>query len=265
MGERIFSISEGTCTGVLIVNADDWGWDRERTDRIHACVSRGAVSSVSAMVFEKDSERAAVIARELKIDAGLHLNLTTPFSAVGTPTRLAEHHRRLSRYLRSYRFAQVVFHPGLVHSFDYVVKAQVEEFCRLYGAPPNRVDGHHHMHLCANVLWGGLMPAGASVRRNFSFQPGEKSLLNRSYRHLSDRLLARRHRITDFYFSLAPLDSPGHLRRIFQLARHYEVEVGTHPVNAEEFRFLAGGGIFAYTENLKISPCLPAPWPSIAT
>ena len=75
--------------GFLIVNADDWGRDAETTDRIFECVVPGAVSSVSAMVFMQDSERAAGIAREHGIEAGLHLNFTTPFSAPGTPAPLA--------------------------------------------------------------------------------------------------------------------------------------------------------------------------------
>ena len=52
----------------------------------------------------------------------------------------------------------------------YVVKAQLEEFERLYGRAPNRIDGHHHAHLCANVVLAGLLPAGTIVRRNFSFR-----------------------------------------------------------------------------------------------
>src|SRR5215470_13086418 len=103
--------------GSLIVNADDWGRDRVTTDRTLDCVRCGAVSSVSAMVFMKDSERAAAIVREHGIDAGLHLNFTTPFSAPGIPARLAGHQERLSQYLRRHRLSQVVFHPGLIRSF----------------------------------------------------------------------------------------------------------------------------------------------------
>src|SRR5947199_391206 len=83
--------------------------------------------------------------------------------------------------LLRHRLAPVVFHPGLVRSFEYVVAAQRQEFSRLYRAEPERVDGHHHMHLCANVLLGGLLPRGTLVRRNFSFQRGERSFFNRLY------------------------------------------------------------------------------------
>ena len=227
--------------GCLIVNADDWGRNQANTQRILDCVLCRAVSSVSAMVFMADSERAAAIAQERQIDAGLHLNFTTPFSGFSAPMRLIEHQRRLSSYLRHHRLSQVVFHPRLTTSFEYVVEAQLDEFNRLYGDQPNRLDGHHHMHLCANVLFGGLLPPATCVRRNFSFQPGEKSLLNRLYRQFVDRILARQHRLTDYFFSLPPFEPAVRLQRIFSLARQFVVEVETHPVNPTEYRFLTEG------------------------
>jgi len=249
-------------TGLLIVNADDWGRDPQTTGKILDCALRGAVSSVSAMVFMEDSERAATLARDRGIDAGLHLNFTTSFSASGCPAGLVDRQQELRRYLRRHRLAQVVFHPGLIRSFEYVVAAQLDEFRRLYGVDPDRLDGHHHMHLCANVLLGGLLPPGTLVRRNFSFQHGEKSLWNRLYRRLVDGILARRHRMVDFFFSLAPLEPPGRLQRIFSLARQFVVEVETHPVNQEEYRFLVAGEIFRQIGDVRIAPssAVPVGW-----
>jgi len=240
--------------GLLILNADDWGRDPRTTGRILDCALRGAVSSVSAMVFMEDSERAATLALERKIEAGLHLNLTTPFSVPGCPVRLAERQGELARHLLRHRFAPAVFHPGLIRSFEYVVAAQLDEFRRLYGVDPDRLDGHHHMHLCANVLLGGLLPPGTLVRRNFSFQPSEKSVWNRLYRMGVDHMLARRHRLLDFFFSLVPLELPGRLQRIFSLARQFVVEVETHPVHLEEYRFLTGGEIFRRAGDVRIAP-----------
>jgi chitin disaccharide deacetylase len=245
--------------GLLIINADDWGRDHENTERTLECILRRTVSSVSAMVFMEDSEKAAGIARERGIDAGLHLNFTTAFSAPGTPARLIEHQERVSRYLGRHRFAQVVFHPGLASSFEYIVKAQLDEFFRLYGAEPTRLDGHHHMHLCSNVLLGGFLPAGTLVRRNFSFQPREKSLVNRLYRNAVDLRLARRHRIVDFFFSLPPLDPPSRLQRIFSLANQFTVEVETHPVSSEEYSFLMGVELLRLTANTRIAPRFAIP------
>ena len=237
--------------GALIVNADDWGRDHETTERTLECILQGSVSSVSAMVFMEDSGRAAAMARERGIDSGLHLNLTTSFSAAQCPPRLVERQNQLSSYLRR-RFAGAVFHPGLARSFEYVVRVQIDEFRRLYGMEPGRVDGHHHMHLCTNVVFGRLLPAGTIARRNFFFRSGEKSWGNRLFRRFIDHRLARRHHLADFFFSLPPLDPPARLQEIFSLARHNVVEVETHPVNPDEYRFLTGGGIFRLLGDLPI-------------
>jgi chitin disaccharide deacetylase len=229
--------------GALIINADDWGRDRETTDRTAECVGSGSITSVSAMVYMEDSERAATMARERAIDAGLHLNLTTPFSAPAMPPRLAQHQDALAAHLFRHRLSPVVFNPALMGSFRYVVQAQIDEFARLYGAAPYRIDGHHHMHLCANVIFAGLMPAGAVVRRNFSFRPGEKSVANRTYRRFVDAVLGRRHPLVDFLFVLPPPDAAGRLQQIVDLARESVVELEAHPVIPDEYAWLTGGGM----------------------
>jgi YdjC-like protein len=236
------------CRGALIVNADDWGRDRENTDKTLECISHGAVSSVSAMVFMEDSERAASIARADRIDAGLHLNFTTPFSASACPSKLAERQAALAKCLLANRASQVLFHPKLVNSFEYVVSAQLEQFQTLYGVNAERIDGHHHMHLCSNLLLQGLLPKGTIVRRNFTFAAGEKDFFNRLYRRIVDRLLVKRYRLTDCFFSLPPLEPRRRLERIFSSAKEWIVELETHPVNPVEFNFLARGEIFHWIE-----------------
>jgi hypothetical protein len=246
-------------TGMLIINADDWGRDVETTDHIFECVVRGSVSSASGMVFMEDSERAGAMAKERDVDVGLHLNFTTLFSAHILPTRLAKHQARTAHFLLGNRLSQVVYHPGLANSFEYLVKAQLEEFHRIYGEDARRVDGHHHMHLCANVLLAGLLPKGTIARRNFSFQPGEKSGVNRLYRKVIDDILSRRHRLADFFFNLLPIEPPERLGRIFTAATKSVVEVETHPINPEEHRFLTEGGIFrlAQYSPIALRYCIP--------
>ncbi|HZP07529.1 MAG TPA: ChbG/HpnK family deacetylase [Terracidiphilus sp.] len=241
------NIAEKARGGALIINADDWGLDRETTDCIRRCFAHKALSSTSAMVFMADSVRASELAREEGIDTGLHLNLTEPFSGSGISSQLAGHQEKVALYLRKRRAHQAIFHPGLTRSFTYTVQAQLEEYARLYGQPPARLDGHHHMHLCANVLFSALIPRGIVVRRNFSFRPGEKGSLNRWYRRRIDQMLARRHQFADFFFALAPLSPPERLSHIFSLSRQLMVEVETHPVVPEEFRFLTSDALLNWT------------------
>lgn len=239
--------------GSLIINADDWGRDAETTDRILECVMAGTVSSTSAMVFMKDSARGAGLARERGVDCGLHLNFTTAFSSPECPLRLKEEQERLTRYLRRSRLAQAIYHPGLASSFKNVVMAQIEEFQRIFDREPRRLDGHHHMHLCANVLLGGLLPVGTIARRNFSFRRNEKSSINKMYRAAVDRILARRHQITNYFFSLPPLEPRSRIDEIFSMAGHSTVEVETHPVNPEEYRFLTSGEVLQRVGDLQIA------------
>jgi predicted glycoside hydrolase/deacetylase ChbG (UPF0249 family) len=246
--------------GALIINADDWGRDRNTTNRALDCIRCATVSSASAMVFMEDSERAAATALEHKVSTGLHLNFTTPFSASGVALKLAEHQQKLTRHLRLHRLAPVVYHPALSVSFEYVVKAQLEEFQRLYGLKPERIDGHHHMHLCANVIFGNLLPSGTIVRRNFSFSTGEKGLANRVYREVIDRIIRRRHDTTDLMFALPPLDPPDRLRRIFALTGQFSVEVETHPVHLAEYRYLTQGEVLRQAEGLPIAASYAIPY-----
>jgi predicted glycoside hydrolase/deacetylase ChbG (UPF0249 family) len=237
---------------VVIMNADDWGWNLDATNRIFDCISRNAVSSVSAMVFMGGSVPAASIARQHGVDAGLHLNFTTPFTGAEASPQLVEHQQKIGQFLRSNRYAPILFHPLLANSFDYVVKCQLEEFERIYGFPPHRIDGHHHMHLCSNVLLQRLIPEGTIVRRNLSFAPGEKRRLNRWFRSLEDRALAMRYRLTDYFFDLLPIDM-ARVNGLCELARGHNVEIETHPARAGEYRFLVAGGLAQLAPELTVA------------
>jgi len=236
---------------MLIINADDWGYDAHTTRRVLTCVEGGSISSVSAMVFMEDSERAAAVARDRGIDAGLHLNLDTPFSKVPITSNLVEHQARLARFLHS-PFSRPFFHPGLVRSFEYVVSSQLAEYDRLYGTPPRRIDGHHHLHLAANVLFGGLLPLGTILRPHFSREPGEKRIRNSLFRCYTKLMLERSHRTVDCLFALPPLE-PKRLLKIFSKSREITIEVETHPTNPVEFEFLTGGALFRLLGDIPLS------------
>ena len=222
---------------MLIINADDWGRTVAETDAALACQRLGRVTSVSAMVFMDDSVRAAELAREHGVDVGLHLNLSQRYTHP-TVSSVAEAQDKVVRFMTKSKYALLLYQPTLRRHFREVYRAQVEEFTHLYGKPPSHVDGHQHRHLCANMLIDPIIPRGEKVRRNFSFWPGEKSSLNRVYRGLVDKWLARSYRLTDFFFSLSQCLKANRLTRVAELAKLANVELMTHPIHAEEYDYL---------------------------
>ena len=223
---------------MIIINADDFGRTAAESDAIIACYTARRITSTTAMVFMRDSERAAEVANGLGMDVGLHLNFSQGFTAPGAGTRLQASHERVVRFLTASKYAVVVYNPFLRQQFRDVIEGQIDEFARLYGRQPSHIDGHHHQHLCSNVVIDRIIPAGPRVRRSFSFWPGEKSVFNRGYRSLVDRALARRYQMADFFFSLEQCLETDRLSRVFHLAETATVELMTHPMNATEYRYL---------------------------
>ena len=222
---------------MLYVNADDLGWNEEITDRILNCYHQGRIGSASAMTFMRDSERAAGLARENNLPVGLHLNLTLDFTGKVVSPNLRDHHCSVASYLNSRKLNQVLYNPFLHKAFDYVFQSQWEEFVRLYGEQPTRLDGHHHMHLCMNMLFLNKYPKGIRMRRNFTFSSGEKGPINRLYRYLVDRWLTSRFQCTDLFFSLKPIETE-RIRRIVSLSKSADVELMVHPGVDKEYHYL---------------------------
>jgi predicted glycoside hydrolase/deacetylase ChbG (UPF0249 family) len=226
---------------MLIINADDLGSTHVATDNIVSCHRQGLITSASAMVFMLDSQRAAELARTASMATGLHLNLTQAFDAKKIPSRLRQQHTMIVRYFRSSKWAQVFFNPFLRNKIEYVFKAQYDEYCRLFSQEPEKIDGHHHMHLCMNVIFGRILPSGPCVRRNFSFEPGEKGVANRLYRHIVDTWLIRHYCCTDYFFSLEMNCDHQRLKRIAARARSAAVELMVHPDKKETHDYLMSG------------------------
>jgi hypothetical protein len=222
---------------MIIINADDWGRSEAETDAALSCFRQGRITSVSAMVFMKDSERAAALAREHKLDVGLHLNLSQRYQSQVSPAA-TESHKRIIRFLTFSKYALLLYHPGLRRDFREVYQVQITEFLRLYGKAPSHIDGHQHKHLCMNALIDGFIPPGHKVRRSFSFWPGEKGLVNRLYRRQVDKCLGRKYCLTNYFFSLGQCLQEGRLGRVAELARTTNVELMTHPQKTEEKTWL---------------------------
>lgn len=225
---------------MLIINADDLGRSQAATDNILACHARGRLTSTSAMVFMADSERAAELALASGLETGLHINLSESFTGNSVPVPLKDGHEKIRRFLKSSKYSLLLFHPLLCARFRAAFDAQYAEFLRLYGRPPSHLDGHQHMHLASNMLFQRILPAGTKVRRSFSFQPGEKSLLNRWYRNAVDRHLTKYHRLTDYFFSLPAGPSFEGVTPMVALAQNSNVELMTHPERPLEKEYLLG-------------------------
>jgi predicted glycoside hydrolase/deacetylase ChbG (UPF0249 family) len=190
------------------------------------------------MVFMEDSGRAAALAAQTSLEVGLHLNLSMSFSASGITPSLRAQQEKVASYLTGNKFAQVIYNPFLAKSFADLFHAQKDEFTRLYGRNPGFYNGHHHMHLCANVLVGKLIPKGARVRGTFTFDQGERNPFNRLYRRYINGIVSARFISTDRFYSIVPVRNRERLRKILDIAHKDNVEIEVHPENAEEIEFL---------------------------
>lgn len=235
---------------MLTINADDLGRTRETTDRILDCFARGRITSASAMVFMADSERAAGAAAAAGLETGLHLNLDEPFSAPAPPL-LQAHHLSVAAYLRRRKANQLIYEPRLTEAFRFVFRAQYDEYARLYGHPPDRIDGHNHMHLCMNVLADRLIPRGTKVRRNL-FRPGQKNLVNKLYRKAVDAWLARRYVCADAFFAIDPVDDLTRQQGIVRQGLTRSVELMVHPGLGEEYEHLIGAAFGALIRDIPL-------------
>ena len=223
---------------MLIVTADDYGKTRHATDSILKCFSNKRITSASAMVFMEDSERAASLASKTNLEIGLHVNFTLAYSAPNISPELGSHQERVLPYLTRNNYTEVFYNPFLANSFHFLFISQLEEYERLYGRKPDFYNGHHHAHLCANVLAGKMIPKGARVRRSFTFEPGERNWFNRLYRRYLNGIVARRFISTDRFYSIIPVRNQERLREILTFAVKETVEIEVHPENIVETEFL---------------------------
>ena len=223
---------------MLIVNADDFGRSVATTDNIVACFNECRITSTSAMVFMADSERASRLSAEHSLDVGLHLNFDEEFTGAAPTDLLKDYQGRVARFLTKNKYNQLMFNPMLIKEFEYLYAKQYEEFVRLYGRPPSHINGHHHMHLCSNVLLGDIIPHGSRVRRSFTFWKGERHIANRLYRRFVDAIVERRFSSTDMFFAATPFDDPNSLKRKVELSKRHNVELMVHLNSQKDLEYL---------------------------
>jgi|HubBroStandDraft_3_1064219.scaffolds.fasta_scaffold27451_2 predicted glycoside hydrolase/deacetylase ChbG (UPF0249 family) len=225
-------------SGLLIVNADDFGGNALATDRILACFAAGRITSTSAMVYMRDSARAAELARAGGLAVGLHLNLTQAFEDPETPAMVRERQARAVTYFADSRLRRFTYNPRMSALVKACLEDQLTRFHELFGQRPTHIDGHNHAHLSPTALLS--LPAGVVVRTGESDVRDGVSLggLIRGARH---KAIAHRHRTTDYFFAIDRLGRfPGEedIKQLLDFADRASVEIMTHPDRDSDFHLL---------------------------
>jgi YdjC-like protein len=231
-------------SGLLVVNADDWGGGEATTNAIQGTFEAGRITSASAMVYMSDSDRAAEIAKRVGLPVGLHLNLSEPFAGDEVPVAVRNRQRRVAELCAGAgpdghpgiaKVRKWLFDPTVSTQVDRAIADQVERFTALYGSAPTHFDGHNHVDVCPNVFRSGSIPAGSFLRGSLGRFPLTRSPagLVRSARHA---MRPRRLRSTRYVLHIAELNLPegGPFDPRLRLARKRTVEVVSHPDDQAE-------------------------------
>jgi predicted glycoside hydrolase/deacetylase ChbG (UPF0249 family) len=227
----------GPHPGLLIVNADDWGYDAPTTDATLECFDAGTITSATGMVWMADSERAAAIAVERGLPIGLHVNLNERFTGRDVPEPVRERQARVVRWFRRFRLRRWVYDPTMRGEVDRCIADQLGRFRELYGREPTHFDGHRHVQVCPNVFLSSALPRGATLRTTLDLPPLKRSpgALARSLRQ---RAIAARFRSTDFFFDIRGVHPSVDPHDRLSLARAATVEVMAHPGMPVELEML---------------------------
>ena len=226
-------------TPLLIVNADDLGWNRPTTDATLEAFRAGRITSATALMYMADSERAAELALEVGLPVGLHLNLTDPFDGEA-PATVRERQMRAVRHFGApatvWRSRRWLYDPRARQSTAEAIADQFERFREVFGREPTHFDGHNHVHLCPDVALS--LPPGVKVRTALGIRgKGMRGRLLRARQRLTlrDRLTTRH------FFNITAMHPEfvvGGPRALLEKAARSSVEVMAHPGFGHEFSLL---------------------------
>lgn len=117
----------------IIINVDDLGLSNAVNEAVIHLAERGRIGASSYMAGGHITETDKRTLAELKVDIGLHLDLTGIF-----PSTLRRSLKSLviSSYLRRLKPSQVTD----------IIKRQLDSFENTFGHAPIFIDGHQHIH-----------------------------------------------------------------------------------------------------------------------
>lgn len=239
---------------LLIVNADDYGWNRPTTDATLETFREGRIGSATTLMFMQDSERAVELALGAGLPLGLHLNLTDPFDAADVPAEIRARQMRAVRHFGApatvWRSRRWLYDPRAAELTAAAVDDQLRRFRELAGREPTHFDGHNHVHLCPEVALA--LPAGVKVRTALGIRAG--GMRGRLLR--ARQRLTLRDRVTTRHFlnitGLHPEFVAGGPRSLLGLAAETSVEVMAHPGFGHEHALLMAPAWRQWTEGLPV-------------
>lgn len=152
-----------TVTRPLVVCADDYGLAPGVSAAIAALIEAGRVSATSCMSALPDWLHAAAPLRALvarvPADVGLHLTLTDhPALSQAARAVWGDRLPPLGRLLPAALARRL---PAITVAAE--IRAQLDAFEDAWGAPPDHIDGHQHVH----VLPGVREPLLAELRHRY--------------------------------------------------------------------------------------------------
>jgi len=222
-------------TRILIINADDLGYDPAVTQGIFEAMRGGVVSSATLMVNSPHAGRAAAAAFGLSI--GLHFNLAR-FAPVWRdfPEALLVG-GEMSESLASQLPAQVVEQEAL---------AQLNLLEAMLGRPATHLDTHKHLHRWPAVFEGVCAVAKARGLPVRSIDEGMRQALRERRIATADALIGDAGRepywtLTRFREAIAELSDgatelmchpghpPTHVLSGYSLQREAELQTFLHP------------------------------------
>lgn len=140
----------------LIVNADDFGFNREITDGIVESHQHGIVTSTTLMVNMPAVEYAIEQAQHCPgMSIGLHVNLTLG-RPISDPTAVPSLLRSDGQFLdRATFFRRANFGKLQALELRKEIKAQLDRMVEL-GLTPTHIDSHHHSLSCVQSFFAVL-------------------------------------------------------------------------------------------------------------
>ena len=219
----------------VIVNADDFGLDENRTRAIIQAYQEGWVSTTTAIVTTDWFQKAVDMAKGLRLhrNIGLHLNLTEGFP-------LTERIRESSLFCNpdgsfNARFHASPWHRLYLTNYEAIaVREEVEaQFSRFLhsGLSCRHIDSHHHIHTdfsIANIVLPLVVKARfRTIRLSRNLGVG-LNLWKRLYKHFINGRLASCKGVSlnaDYFCNFDDLR-----RNVGELPDGCTVEVMTHPL-----------------------------------